>query len=82
MPQITNTDGGVEKDGTPRATAKDKRGIWFERRVLRHQQPGREVQGDIWPVEYQEKRCGKRRHRCSEECEAFMTVHSPTAGNA
>lgn len=41
MPQMTNPDGGDEKAGKPRATAKDKRGIWFERRVLRHQQPGR-----------------------------------------
>lgn len=31
-----------------------------------------EVPGDLWPVEYQEKRCGKRRHRCSEECMGFI----------
>ena len=45
MPQMTNPDGGDEKAGKPRATAKDKRGIWFESRVLRHQQPGRRSPG-------------------------------------
>lgn len=45
MPQMTNPDGGYEKPGKPRATAKDKRGIWFKMRVLRHQQPGRRSPG-------------------------------------
>lgn len=42
---MTNPDEGDEKSGEPRATAKDKRGIWFEKRVLRHQQPGKRSPG-------------------------------------
>lgn len=30
MPQMTNADRGDEKAGKPRATAKDKRGIWLK----------------------------------------------------
>lgn len=45
MPQMTNPDEGDGKSGKPRATAKDKRGIWFERRVLRHQQPEKRSPG-------------------------------------
>lgn len=45
MPQMTNPDEGDEKFGKPRAIAKDKRGIWFERRVLRHQQAGKRSPG-------------------------------------
>lgn len=47
MPQMTNPDGEDEKAARPGAMAKDERGVWFERRVLRHQQPGKEVQGDF-----------------------------------
>lgn len=45
MPQMTNPDGGDEKAGELRATARHKRGIWFEKRVLRHQQPGKRSTG-------------------------------------
>lgn len=45
MPQMTNPDGGDEKAGEPRAIARHKRGIWFEKRVLRHQQPGKRSTG-------------------------------------
>lgn len=30
MPQMTNADRGDEKARKPRATAKDKRGIWLK----------------------------------------------------
>ena len=45
MPQMTILEGADEKAGKPRATAKDKKGIWFERRVLGHQQPGKRGPG-------------------------------------
>lgn len=45
MPQMTNPDGVGEKAGKPRATAKGKGGIWFERRILRHQQAGKRSPG-------------------------------------
>lgn len=45
MLQMTNPDGGYERTHLPRATAKDKRRIWFERRVLRHPQPGKSSKG-------------------------------------
>lgn len=45
MPRMTNPDGGSEKTHMPGATAKDKRRIWFERRMLGHPQSGRSSGG-------------------------------------
>lgn len=42
MPRMTNPDAGSEKTHMPGATAKDKRRIWFERRVLGHPQVWKE----------------------------------------
>lgn len=80
MPRMTNPDGGSEKTHMPGATAKDKRRIWFERRVLGHPQSGRSSGGWFVACWVPRKRFGQRRHRCSEECEQFMAFHGPAAG--
>lgn len=79
MLQMPNPDGGYEKTHMPRATAKDERRMWFERRVLGHPQPGKSSKGWFVACWVPRKRFGQRRHRCSEECEEFMTVYGPTA---
>lgn len=45
MPQMTNPDGVDEKAEKPTATAKGKGGIWFKKRILRHQQAGKRSPG-------------------------------------
>lgn len=80
VPRMTNPDGGSEKTHMPGATAKDKRRIWFERRVLGHPQSGRSSGGWFVACWVPRKRFGQRRHRCSEECEQFMAFHGPAAG--
>lgn len=79
MPRMTNPDGGSEKTHMPGATAKDKRRIWFERKVLGHPQSGRISKEWFVACWEPRKRFGQRRHRCSEECEQFMAFHGPTA---
>jgi hypothetical protein len=82
MPQMTSPDGGLRGLGSQDSQPRTGEEFGLKKRVLRHQQPGKRSAGDLWPAEYQEKRCGKRRQRCSEECEEFMTVHSPIVENA